>query len=74
MENVKAVNTPLVTHIKLSVKQSPSNEVKKTNMSTIPYAYIVGSLIYAMICAILPNIAHVIGTINQFLSNLVTKY
>ena len=36
MENAKAVSTPLATHFKLSVKQSPSNEVEKTNMSRVP--------------------------------------
>ncbi|RDY02474.1 hypothetical protein CR513_14062, partial [Mucuna pruriens] len=60
MENVKAVNTPLATHFKLSFGHSPSNEAKKTNMSKVPYAFAMGSLMYAMVC-IRPNIAHVVG-------------
>jgi len=68
MENAKAVSTPLATHFKLSVKQSPSNEVEKTNMSRVPYASTVGSLMYAMVCT-RPNIAHAVGTVSRFLSN-----
>ncbi|RDX81881.1 hypothetical protein CR513_37392, partial [Mucuna pruriens] len=50
MENVKVVSTPLTTHFKLSSRHSPSNEAEKTNMSRVPYASIVGSLMYAMVC------------------------
>jgi len=68
MENTKAVSTPLATHFKLSVKQSPSNEVEKTYISIINYTSMVGSLMYAIVCT-RPDIAHV-GTISWFLSNL----
>jgi len=36
MENAKSMNTPLLTHFKLCVKQSPSNKVEKTHMSRVP--------------------------------------
>ncbi len=68
MENAKAVSTPLATHFKLSVKQSPSNEAEKLDMQWVPYAFVVGSLMYAMVCTI-PDIAHVVGTVSRFLSN-----
>ncbi|WVZ17457.1 hypothetical protein V8G54_010439 [Vigna mungo] len=68
MENAKVVSTPLATHFKLSVKQSPSNEVEKIAMSKVPYAFAVGSLMYAMVCT-RPDIAHVVGTVSRFLSN-----
>jgi len=38
-------------------------------MQRVPYVYAVGSLMYAMVCT-RPDIAHVIGTVNRFLSNL----
>ncbi|RDX83892.1 hypothetical protein CR513_35145, partial [Mucuna pruriens] len=47
MENAKAMSTPLATHFKLSSGHSFSNEVEKTNMSRVPYASVVGSLMYA---------------------------
>jgi len=68
MENTKAVSTPLTTHFKLSEKQSPSNETEKSYMQRVPYAYVVGSLMYAMACT-RPDIAHVVGTVSRFLSN-----
>ena len=55
MENAKAVSTPLATHFKLSVKQSPSNEAEKAYMSRVPYAYALGSFMYAMVCTRLDN-------------------
>jgi len=68
MENAKAVSTPLATHFKLSAKQSPSNETEKSYMQRVPYAFVVGSLMYAMVCT-RPNIAHVVDPVSRFLSN-----
>jgi len=68
MENAKAVSTPLATHVKLSAKQSPSNETEKSDMQRVPYASAVDSLMYAMVCT-RPDIAHVVGTVSRFLSN-----
>ncbi|RDY02456.1 hypothetical protein CR513_14080, partial [Mucuna pruriens] len=45
----KSVRTPPATHFKLSSRHNPSNEVEKTNMSRVPHASTVGSLMYAMI-------------------------
>jgi len=68
MENAKAVSTPLATHFKLSAKQSPYNETEKSDMQRFPYAFVMGSLMYAIVCTT-PDIAHVVGTVNIFLSN-----
>ena len=38
-------------------------------MSRVPYASAVGSLIYAMVCN-RPDIAHVVGVLSRFMSNL----
>ncbi|RDX77957.1 hypothetical protein CR513_41830, partial [Mucuna pruriens] len=64
MENAKAVSTPLAAHFKLSSGHSPSNEAEKTNMSRVPYASVVGSLMYAMVCTRL-DIAHVVGVVSD---------
>ena len=69
MENANAVSTPPSTPFKLSVKHNPSNEAEKAYMNRVPYASAVGSLMYAMVCT-RPDIAHVVGTVSQFLSNL----
>ncbi|RDX81981.1 hypothetical protein CR513_37284, partial [Mucuna pruriens] len=65
MENATVVSTPLVAHFKLSSGHNPSNEAEKTNMSRVPYASTVGSLMYAMVCTRL-DIAHAVGTISRF--------
>ena len=37
-------------------------------MRKVPYASVVGSLMYAMVCT-RPDIAHVVGVASQFLTN-----
>ncbi|KAG8493315.1 hypothetical protein CXB51_010698 [Gossypium anomalum] len=68
MDKAKAVNTPFAIHFRVSVKHSPSTEKEKEEMQKIPYSSAVGSLIYAMVCT-RPDLAYVIGTVSQFLSN-----
>lgn len=68
MKEAKVVSTPLATHFKLSKNQCPSNEIEKLDMTKVPYASAVGSLMYAMVCT-RPDIAHAVGTVSRFLSN-----
>ena len=68
MDKAKVVSTPLATHFRLSVKQSPSTEKEKEEMQKVPYASAVGSLMYAMICT-RPDLAYAVGTVSRFLSN-----
>ena len=41
---------------------------EKEEMEKVPYASVVGSLMYAMVCTRL-DIIHVVGVVNRFLSN-----
>ena len=50
MKDLKPVGTPLVAHFKLSVDLCPCNDNENEEMSKIPYASAVGSLMYAMVC------------------------
>ena len=68
MSKAKAVCFPLATHLKLSSKQCPTSEKDKKDMSKVPYAFVVGSLMYAMVF-IRPNITHVVGVVSRFLTN-----
>ncbi|RDX73734.1 hypothetical protein CR513_46613, partial [Mucuna pruriens] len=68
MQNAKAVSTPLTTHFKLNSRHSHSNEAEKTNISKVPYASMVDSLMYAIMCT-RPDNAHVVGIVSRFLSN-----
>ena len=62
------MSSPLGSHLKLSSKQNPSSEKEKEEMRKVPYASVVGSLMYAIVCTRL-DIAHVIGVVSRFLSN-----
>ena len=59
MKNSKPVSTPLANHFKLSKRLCSSMEKEKGEMSVIPYSYVVGRLMYAMVCTCL-DISHVV--------------
>lgn len=46
MSSCKPVNLPLGNHFKLSSEQSPQTEAEKVEMELVPYANVVGSLMY----------------------------
>ncbi|KAE8681994.1 Leucine-rich repeat extensin-like protein 3 [Hibiscus syriacus] len=60
MQDCKPIYTPLPINFKLSYSLSPSSEEKRMEMSRVPYASTVGSLMFAMICT-RPDIAQVVG-------------
>ncbi|KAL5821663.1 hypothetical protein ACOSQ3_023545 [Xanthoceras sorbifolium] len=68
MSKAKSVSSPLASHFKLNASQCPSSKEEKSEMSKVPYASAVGSLMYAMVCT-RPDIAHVVGVVSRFLSN-----
>ena len=68
MDKAKPVNCPLAGHFKLSSSQCPTSDEKKNEMQKIPYASVVGSLMYAMICN-QSDIAHAVGVVSRFLSD-----
>ena len=41
---------PIVKGDKFSLNQCPKNDLEKESMKNIPYASIVGSLMYAKVC------------------------
>ncbi|KAE8731031.1 Chitinase-like protein 1 [Hibiscus syriacus] len=58
--NCKPISTPLPINFKLSSSMSPSSEEERMEMSRVPYASAVGSLMFAMICT-RPYIAQAVG-------------
>ena len=58
MSKAKIVCSPLASHLQLSSKQYPISEKDMKEMSKVPHAYDVDSLMYALVC-IRPDIAHV---------------
>ena len=51
MENAKVVSTPLPRHLKFTKEMCPKTQDEEDNMSKVPYASNVGSLMYAMVCS-----------------------
>lgn len=50
LERAKPVGTPFASHYKLYTSKCPRTNEDREYMSKLPYAYAVGSLMYAMAC------------------------
>ena len=68
MQHCKPGNTPVAKGDKLSLSQCPKTEPEKQEMHQIPYASVVGSLMYAQVCT-RPDIAYITGVLGRYLSN-----
>ena len=73
MEHVKAFDTPLSGHLKLTKKMCPKTWEEEDKMSKVPYALAIGSLMYVMVCT-RPIIAHVVGFVSRYMSHPRTKH
>jgi len=60
---------PVSLGTKLSVNDCPKSPSEMKDMSRVPYASVVGSLIYATVCTRL-DIAQAMGVLSQFKANL----
>jgi ATP-binding cassette subfamily B (MDR/TAP) protein 1 len=68
LQDAKVRSTPLGSHFKLTREQSPKTDKDMEEMTKVPYASAVGSLMYAMVCT-RPDIAHAVGVVSRFMSN-----
>ena len=59
---------PIVKGDKFSLNQCPSNDLEKKKMKNIPYAFAVGSLMYAQVCIRL-DISYAVGMLGSYQSN-----
>ena len=50
MQDRKPVKVPILVGVNLSVEQCPKTQEEEEDMSHVPYASAVGSLMYAMVC------------------------
>nr|KYP65207.1 Retrovirus-related Pol polyprotein from transposon TNT 1-94 [Cajanus cajan] len=73
MQDAKIVSTPLGAHFNLTKEHSPKTDEDKAIMVKVPYTYVVGSLMYAMVCT-RPDIAHAVRVVSGFMSNLGRKH
>ena len=68
MQDSKLVKVPILVGVKLSVEQCPKTQEEEEDMSCVPYASAVGSLMYAMVCN-RQDIAHAMVFLRRFMSN-----
>ena len=68
MENSKNGTLPFRHGVHLSKEQSPKTLERKERMSRIPFASVVGSLMYAMLCT-RPDICYAVGIVSQYQSD-----
>ncbi|KAI3684762.1 hypothetical protein L6452_33988 [Arctium lappa] len=68
LDGAKTSSTPLPKHIKITNEDCPKDDKGKAEMSKVPYASAVGSLMYAMVCT-RPDLAHCVGVVSRFLAN-----
>eukprot|EP00253_Pinus_taeda_P036443 PITA_36443 len=63
MQDSNRVKVPILVGVRLSIEQCPKTQEEEEDMSRVPYASVVSSLMYAMVCT-RPDIAHVVGVLN----------
>ena len=68
MERCSASVVPIQKGDKFSLEQCPRNELERTEMERIPYASVVGSLMYMHTCT-RPDISFAVGMLGRYQSN-----
>ncbi|XP_057779615.1 secreted RxLR effector protein 161-like [Salvia miltiorrhiza] len=68
MTETREVSVLIAQHFKISTYQRLKTEAERKEMSYIPYANIVGSIMYTMICT-RPNVAHAISVASRYMSD-----
>ena len=73
MKEAKPVSTYLGSHFKLSKEQSLKIEEERVYMSKVPYASVIGSLMYVTVCT-RPDIARAVGVVSRYMSRPGKQY
>ncbi|XP_035541506.1 secreted RxLR effector protein 161-like [Juglans regia] len=68
MHNCAPGDVAVIKGDKFNKTQCPKNELKRESVKNIPYASVVGSLMYAQVCT-RPDIAYAISFLSRFQSN-----
>ncbi|XP_040872116.1 secreted RxLR effector protein 161-like [Glycine max] len=73
MDKCSASPVPIQKGDKFSLMQCPKNDIERKQMENIPYASIVGSLMYAQTCT-RPDISFAVGMLGRYQSNPVLDH
>lgn len=60
--------SPIVKGDTFSLYQCPKNKLEREQMKNIPYAFVVGSIMYAQVCT-RPDIAFIVGMLGRYQIN-----
>jgi hypothetical protein len=69
IQECKPVKVSINVGVKLSIDQCPKTHEEEEDMSHVPYASVVGSVMYAMVCT-RPYIAHAVRVLSRYMSKL----
>ena len=72
MQDSKPVKVPIPVGVRLSTEQCPKTQEEEEDMSHVPYASAVGSLMYAMVYTRL-DISHAVGVLSRFMSKQYSR-
>eukprot|EP00253_Pinus_taeda_P005753 PITA_05753 len=64
---IVTVKVPTPVGVRLSAEQCPKTQEEEEDISHVPYASAIGSLMYSMVCT-RPNIVHAVGVLSRFMS------
>ena len=67
MQDSKLVKVPIPVGVNISIEQCPKTQEEEEDMSCVPYASEMGSLMYAMVYT-RPYNAHAVGVLSRFMS------
>jgi hypothetical protein len=67
MQECKPIKVPIFVGVNLSTYQCPKTHEDKYNKFHVPYASVVGSLVYAMVYT-RPSISHAMGVLSRYMS------
>lgn len=73
MEKFKPVKTPIGIHFKLKSAREIELREQSEMMKSVPYANVVGSIIYMMI-GTRPDIAYAVGMVSRFMGNTIREH
>ena len=73
MQSCSLGKTPIVKGDTFSKCQCPQNENERTQMQSIPYASVMGSLMDAQVCT-RPDISYVVSVLERYLNDLGSSH
>ena len=66
--DIKSVSTPLASHFKLKFTMSPTSVEEHEYITHVPYASVVSSLMYAMVCT-RPDLSQAVSVFCRYMND-----